>query len=119
MNTRELRIGNYVKVGDNIVKVNGITQHKIGYAPDQYRERYARSREVEPIELSIADLRMLNDDVANKFNFLYQDSGVNGLNLVCFGSAIMTVKFLHQLQNIYYMFYGEELVVSALLNQGK
>lgn len=117
MNTRELRIGNYVSVGGKIVKVNGITQHKIGYCPEPGYERYARSREVEPIKISSEDMKLIEMDEDNKFDFIY-DSGVDS-NLVCFSTAIFKIDYLHQLQNMYFMCYGEELQVKAWQNQNK
>ena len=111
MNTRELRIGNYVDVkGVGIVKVNGVTQHKIGWCPAPGRERYARAREVKPVALSCESLELINSHVDNK-DFLYDDYESNGKFIVSFGGALLFVEYLHQLQNIYFDFYHEELAV--------
>lgn len=103
MNTRELRLGNYVRVGDKIVRVNGITQYKIGYCPRPGYEKYARSREVEPIAIT-AEIK----EKCHAYLSLNMDNGKYG---VLIGSGFVDVEYLHTLQNLYYMSYGRELVV--------
>lgn len=112
MNTRELRIGNYVSVGGKIVKVNGITQHKIGYAPEAGKERYARSREVSPIDLTndiVVSLSFNNMDFMNGLIINQRKDGIVEI-LVC-GYHAVKITHLHVLQNYYFACTGEELTV--------
>jgi len=112
MNTRELRIGNYVSVGGKIVKVNGITQNKIGYCPEPGYERYARSREVEPVQIThdILSDACNNHNNVHKFEFrVFYD----GSAIITFtdNNQVYCCRRLHWLQNLYFMMWGEELVV--------
>lgn len=104
MNCRELRIGNYVLVGERIVKVNGITQHKIGYCPKPGYEKYARSGEVEPIPIT--------PDIAAKCEVYLSRNNLNGKYGILIGSGFVDVEYLHVLQNLYFLYYGKELKVN-------
>lgn len=103
MNVRELRIGNYVRVGDKIVRVNGLTQHKIGYCPKPGHEKYARSREVEPIAIT--------KEIKERCGVYLSLNNDNGKYGVLVGSGFVDVEHLHTLQNIYFINYGRELEV--------
>ncbi len=103
INTRELRLGNFVRVGDKIVKVNGITQHKIGYCPSPGRETYARSRVVEPIAIT--------KEIKEKCHAMLSLNTDNGKYGVLLGSGFIDVEYIHDLQNQYYNHYHKELVI--------
>lgn len=103
MNTRELRLGNYVRVGDKIVKVNGLTQHKIGYCPRPGHETYARSREVEPV--------VITPEIAEKCRVYLSVNKDDGRYGVLIGSGFKDVEYLHELQNLYFLNYKKELEV--------
>jgi len=109
MNTRELRIGNYVKVGERIVKVNSLTQHKIGYCPESCRERYVRSREVEPIRINgeiLAHVSFGEFGFINNFAVVQHEDGK--IEIV-FPVLCKKCIYLHELQNIYQLLTGTEL----------
>lgn len=112
MNTRELRIGNIVNVeGVGMVKVNGVTQHKIGYCPKPNYEKYARSRDIEPIRL--------NGEVLARFSFgeswfintfvviQHEDGNVD----IMFPVFCRKIIYLHDLQNMYWLLTGKELKI--------
>lgn len=103
MNTRELRLGNYVRVGANIVKVNGLTQHKIGYSPQPGGERYARSRDVEPV--------IITKEIKERCDVCMSLNNDNGKYGVLIGSGFVDVEYLHTLQNLYFIHYSKELKV--------
>lgn len=111
MNTRELQIGNIVMVGDKVVRVNSITQHKIGYCSEPCRERYARSREVEPIRLNVEVLAHVSfGEVGFTFNFvIIQNEG--GTIDIMFPVLEKKFSYLHELQNIYHLLTGSELTM--------
>ena len=54
MKPTDLRIGNLVMYNGEVVKVEQITKHKIGYhtKPNETRMNYARLCEIEPIPIS-------------------------------------------------------------------
>lgn len=109
MNTRELRIGNYVKVGERIVKVNSITQHKIGYSLNSCRESYARSREVEPIRINgeiLAHVSFGEFGFINNFVVVQYEYGKIEIMFPVLGKKFI---YLHELQNIYQLLTGDEL----------
>lgn len=109
MNTRELRIGNFVRVDGRIVKVNGITRHKIGYAPEPNRERYARAREVKPV--------VITHEIFDRCRFQYDMIGCAGWREKYDGTLAVTLNdddkyvadTLHDLQNLYFAMTHEEL----------
>ncbi len=109
MNTRELQIGNIVKVGDKIVKVNSLTQHKIGYCPESCRERYARSREVEPIRINgeiLAHVSFGEPGFINNLVVVQHEDGKIEIMFPVLGKKFI---YLHELQNIYQLLTGTEL----------
>lgn len=120
MNTRELRIGNYVNVrGVGIVKVNGITRHKIGYCPKPNYEKYARNREVEPVELTsdIFSKLQFDMDICKKLNLHLKRKGVGVPYCIDFeiGTEVrLTARYLHELQNLYFDICKEELKIEKL-----
>ena len=113
MNTRELQLGNVVKVGERIVKVNSLTQHKIGYCPEPCKERYARSHEVEPVPLTIEGFKKIMSHVSNKYQMdglpMYYSYEVGVI--VYSGAFVCLIKTIHQLQNAYKLLFGEDLYV--------
>ena len=112
MNSRELRIGNYVRVDGNVVRVNGITQHKIGYCPKPCYEKYARSREVEPVLLTEDIVSCIHIGTLSPSIYIHHDE--NGGNFVAdifFGSENRTARYLHKLQNLYFELTEKELEV--------
>lgn len=116
MTTRELRIGNYVMVGCCFVRVNGITQRKIGYSTNPCRERYARSYEVMPVPLigEILEKISIRESDGNQFFIdddtyvTFDDKGV--CRMFCNGK-FYDVDTIHMLQNIYFFIKKKELKV--------
>lgn len=135
----DLRIGNYVNIEGDVVKVKEIYEKSIHYANGEY-ESYATEDFIHPIELTeelmlnigfkkvfqskITKGRFeLNVDMGdNEFlNIVYHvyASGNTNLNItqrrcasLCDDSIDKSgIKYLHQLQNTYYLLTNEEMEV--------
>ena len=111
MTPNELRIGDYVRIKDSgeIVKVCAITNKEIGFHASGDRRdgqlRYRRLSEIEPIPIyEIKDSLPICPTLfgANKHFYLY-----NGIKR----------KYLHELQNVYYVLNGKELEVKLWIKQ--
>ena len=119
MKPQELRIGNLVCYNGKMVTVKQITKHKIGYhtKPDKTIMNYARLCEIEPIPIT--------EELLLKCGFGEPCDGVYEHN---YGDFEVTkerenwwvtwnggtdfwfdIKYLHQLQNAYYLAIGKEL----------
>lgn len=124
MKKNELRIGNLVKLNGEIIKVEQITKKKIGYhkEPRENVMHYAKLYEVEPIELTenVMDMIRCADKCADGYSPVYAFSGgfyvkcraIDGsLDFVKIDSTYLHIKYLHQLQNCYYVLCYKELEV--------
>ena len=139
MKTNELRIGNYVNIEGDVVKVKEIYDKSIHYANGEY-ESYATEDFIQPIELTEEILVKigfkkvfqsavtkgrfeLNINIGDcEFvNIVYHiyKSGNPNFNITqrrcasfCDNSIYKNnVKYLHELQNAYYCLTSEELEV--------
>lgn len=128
----DLRIGNYVNIEGDVVKVKEIYEKSIYYANGEY-ESYAIEDFIHPIELTEEVLVKVGfEDRKEYFNYsrVFGDDGdycdsiyiyyCPRLNHFKFTHFIVenldiqtmdlyNIKYLHQLQNIYYCLTGEEL----------
>lgn len=124
MKANELRIGNLVKLNGEIVKVEQITKKKIGYhkEPRENVMHYAKLCEVEPIELTenVMDMIRCEDKCADGYSPVYslregfyvKCRAIDGsLDFVKIDSTYLHIKYLHQLQNCYYVICYKELEV--------
>lgn len=124
MKANELRIGNLVKLNGEIVKVEQITKKKIGYhkEPRENVMHYAKLCEVEPIVLTedVMDMIRCEDKCADGYSPVYslregfyvKCRGRDGsLDFVKIDSTYLHIKYLHQLQNCYYVLCYKELEV--------
>jgi hypothetical protein len=119
MKPQELSIGNLVNYNGKVVKVEQITKHKIGYhtKPNETRMNYARLCEIEPIP--ITDELLLKSgfeqcDYMFKALFIEMYEVGNGWHLHIdnkhFETALsITIKYVHQLQNTFYLVTGKGL----------
>lgn len=126
MKINELRIGNYVNIEGDVVKVKEIYEKSIHYTYGEY-ESYATEDFIQPIELTEYILESLFGKPrtnGNKFDIYYiptngieiQDRRKSALPtpticIVKFGVHICNIKYLHQLQNAYYLLTCKELEV--------
>lgn len=124
----DLRIGNYVNIEGDVVKVKEIYEKSIHYANDEY-ESYATEDFIQPIELteevltkigfekntiygSVIEYFPIDDNLARiyctkeKQNFKIQIVRKNITETI-----VKYIKYLHQLQNAYYCLTNEELEV--------
>lgn len=137
MKANELRIGNYVNIEGDVVKVKEIYEKSIHYANGEY-ESYATEDFIQPIELTeelmlkigfkkerqlISNLFYLDyeTDVDNiirvkyviypKAPSLLKITTSQCWNYECFEFIKRGIRYLHQLQNAYYCLTNEELKV--------
>lgn len=130
MKTNELRIGNYINIEGDVVRVKEIYDKSIYYANSEY-ESYATEDFINPIELteevlenigfkkniiygSVIEYLPIGDDLARVFctkekqNVRIQVVHKNASETIV---KVKYVKYLHQLQNAYYCLTNEELNV--------
>lgn len=120
MTPQELSIGNFVRYNSEVVKIEQITKSKIGYhkKENESRMHYARLSEIEPIELT--------EEIVGKYFIHCGASYLRDMNRAeiyqtCKGSHLSLnnsnyntyfgtiVKYLHELQNVYYFVNKKEL----------
>ena len=122
MKPQELRIGNLVQYKGEVIKVEQITKRKIGYhkGENESRMHYARLSEIEPTELT--------EEIVGKYFIhcgatylrdmnrteIYQICkgwclNLNNSNYTAYVSTI--VKYIHELQNAYYLANKKELKI--------
>lgn len=134
MKPTELSIGNLVCYNGKVVKVEQITKHKIGYhtKPNETRMNYARLCEIGPIPITEEWLTKIGFILPEHKEF-YIMCCVNGKdnsirltryfnlwNVEIFAShpevvmlecTILGLRFVHELQNAYYLVTGKELEI--------
>lgn len=135
MKNTELRIGNYVRYNDEIIKVEQITKRKIGYHRngDKSRMHYLKYSEIKPIEIT-EDLLLKNGFEDDKYGIFKKLPALaySGDNVIifhkikeitfhkikeywivgfhCGGNHLnKNIKHIHELQNTYYVCNEKEL----------
>lgn len=124
MKNNELRIGNYVQHKGEIVKVEQITKRKIGYHKyaDKRTMQYLKYSEIEPVEITEDILIRLGFEETfdntyseilryDKIKVIKFDERLlvhifNNYSTYSFGSRI---KYIHELQNAYFVINNKEL----------
>lgn len=124
MKNTELRIGNYVQHNDEIIKVEQITKRKIGYHRngDKSCMHYLKYSEIKPIEITEDILIRLGFE--ETFNDTYREIlRYDKINVIKFDKRLGvyifnncsgchfsdTIKYIHELQNAYYVVNNKEL----------
>jgi methionine salvage enolase-phosphatase E1 len=130
MEINELRIGNYVNIEGDVVKVKEIYEKSIHYANGEY-ESYATEDFIHPIELTGDILinigfkkgyneiysKTIKDDFY-EYNVSYQNVKDNKYSFVAYGYKngelkrqiiLDNIQYLHELQNIFFSFTNQEL----------
>jgi hypothetical protein len=129
METNNLRIGDYVNIEGDIVKVKEIYGKSIHYDYGEY-ESYATEDFIQPIELteellvnigfSLTDkdypcFEILYNNTfmryIQKFNLLYLENLVSEEEGLHSEIKLYGVKYLHQLQNAYHLLTNDELEI--------
>lgn len=137
MESKELRIGNYINFGSTVSEVLGITVTDVMFKYSTgSEEKYAKliSEGIQPIPLTeewlikfgfvSTDNQKYNpeDEFAEQFYYELEDSGVKHRELICFPRHGWTVtlgnyggerefKYVHQIQNLFFALTGKELTV--------
>lgn len=121
MKPQELKIGNLVCYNGKVVKVEQVTKRKIGYhtKPNETRLNYAKLCEIKPIPITEEMLLKNNFEQCGylfKTLFIEMYEVPNGWHLHIdnekFETVIaLTIKYVHQLQNAYYLATGKELEI--------
>lgn len=119
MNAKELRLGNLVNRLDKIEIINGITKGIEIYYDfiTTNKSGVITSNQIEPIQLTEKWLLK----AGFKKYFTNGHTWINGHFTVVFDNGMIEaygdnqirIKYLHQLQNLYYILRGEELVFST------
>ena len=123
MKPTELRIGNLVMYNGEVVKVEKITKKKIGYHrhKGETRMNFARLFDIEPIRIT-DELLLKNGfeqcDYMFKTLFIEMYEVGNGWHLHIdnehFETALsITIKYVHQLQNTFYLVTGKGLEIKV------
>lgn len=134
MKPTELRIGNLVLYEGKVVKVEQITKKKIGFhrCEGETRMNYARLYEIEPIPITEELLTKIGFILPEHKEF-YVMCRINGKDnsirltryfnlwnaeifashpeVVMLEHTIKGLRFLHELQNAYYLVTGKELEI--------
>lgn len=134
MKPQELSIGNLVCYNGKVVKVEQITKHKIGYhtKPNETRMNYARLCEIEPIPITEELLTKIGfilpehkefyimccingkDNsirLTKYFNLWNAEIFASHPEVVMLECTILGLRFVHELQNAYYLVTGNGLEI--------
>lgn len=123
MTPNELRIGNYISIGGNkMVEIVEVGSFTIRYLDDTYNDNFRAFLGydyLKPIELT--------EEILLKCGFFYDSDvdtfkisnypmqldsyGFYGYMFIMFGEGLCLIKYLHQLQNIYFALTGKELKI--------
>ena len=126
-NLKELRIGNYVEVNGEISKIEGVIKYGIyyafGYCPNQ-------DNWIKPIELTEEWLLKFGFEKEDFYFFKQYEWNNWGMRLNIFDgswvvfhgfanqfSELTVIKFVNQLQNLYFALTGEELIIKDKTNE--
>lgn len=128
MKTNELRIGNYLKYDDEIIQVSNLCKNYVKFYDKEDLLIGDNPEYFEPIELTEEVLvSLFGKPRTNGNKFDIYNIPIRGLEIqdrrksalptptICivkFGVHICNIKYLHQLQNVYYLLIGKELEVS-------
>lgn len=134
MRPQELIIGNLVYYTGKVVRVEQVTKHKIGYhtRANETRMNYARLCEIEPIPITEEFLTKIGIILPGHKEF-YVMCRINGKNnsirltryfnlwnaeifvshpeVIMLEHTIKGLRFVHELQNAYYLVDGKELEI--------
>lgn len=118
VDVKTLRIGSHVLAGGKRIRICGITKRKVGYhlmGKPCERLTYVRDCEVEPIPIT--------PDLLAELGFQYRDNTYwerwflggfdierkEGSSYFDYNSEIR-LEYLHELEDLYYLIYGVELI---------
>ena len=129
MNSEELRIGNYIQHNGREVKVHSITNAGIGIAgfeaaangPEEAFIKYDEAAEISLTERSLFNLGF--EDIGgddSERTFVYKDNRrikikvhqTDLIHLELANNYWGQIKAVHNLQNLYYILIGEDLVAT-------
>lgn len=125
MNVKELRIGNYISVRNDVRKVNSVSgsprSERISTTIDgcNFAECHFSEDSIRPIPLSKEWLVKLGFTTytINKWDFpienddYYHIVKFKGWNFRGLGYTMCKIEYVHQLQNLYFALTGKELEV--------
>ena len=124
MKASELRLGNYVKVGNKNYIVQELSNSLVRCAIRFKENRICEIKEIQPIKLHSSMLEKIKG--CTKFSSRYEQSfkigssvlssnSLGEVNFIFFdeGDRYEHIEFLHQLQNLHFALWGEELVFST------
>ena len=123
--TKELRIGNNIEFDGEIITVTGISKNKITYNPSKVLKYEINAKHFDPIPLTEEILlkfgfedQEFSDEDGNKIYMLHHKKFYLTSDESCMFSEVflpiysndcVSVKYVHQLQNLYLALTGKEL----------
>jgi hypothetical protein len=125
MEARELRINNLIEVEGNIIEVGIIKEKFISWNVAKYPENKVWNPFIPTNDIRINPIP-LTEEWLLKFGFLklgegyeFWESSVFNIEFIrnhwhfCYTSNVLCthIKYLHQLQNLYFALVGEELTI--------
>lgn len=124
MKANELRLGNYVKVGNRNYIVQELSNNLVRCAIRFKENRICEIKEIEPIKLHYSILEKINGciKVQSRYElcfkigrFILSSNSLGEVNFIFFeeGDVYERIEFLHQLQNLYFSLTGIDLVFST------
>ncbi|MCT3817131.1 hypothetical protein HZQ56_14345 [Elizabethkingia anophelis] len=120
MNKQELRIGNYIEYNGKVITVSDIYLSTGIIAKKEYTVNGRLISDVNPLLLSDEYLSKLGFS-KNKIGYT-KTTSLDRLIAIGFGSDSITInnvrfqnqiKYVHQLQNLYFALTGEELTIKS------
>lgn len=124
MKANELRLGNYVKVGNKNYIIQELSNGLVRCAIRFKENRICEIKEIEPVKLHSSMLENIKG--CTKFSSRYEQAfkigrsilssnSLGEVNFIFFdeGDRYERIEFLHQLQNLHFALWGEELVFST------
>ena len=117
MKANELRIGNLLrdKISKTELKVIGLAEENIStYVIDRDKFPLKNGWRIEPIPLTEEWLLKFDFEITNNFQTKdrFQTHIQDGVIWFEYGYIVIELKYVHQLQNLYFALTGEELTIT-------
>lgn len=118
VNTNELMLGNWVLHNSKPIKVAGVTENRIASFANEIGVRLVFSIKIDEIEsISITDTLLEKCGFTKERNLWIIDESMifepfRSANVLCYyGQRIEGIKYLHELQNAYFMLTKKQLSI--------
>lgn len=114
MNSKELRIGNLVKYGSDILTIKNVHPKSVNLSINREHQvtNYIAAADIEPLNITSAIIKRLGfKDIYQRFSYpglsgIYIDRVQNNFYLSADRTRITEIKAAHQLQNVFSDLYN-------------